>query len=149
MKKRQRGMTLVETAVALGIVSISAVGGLSYQYHAARQMRVATVMLSGMRIGQMLLEDWKGTGAVDDYDPTKLGLGFAKDKIGNDYIVTVDGQKYYVWLEHNDITTDDLSGVTLREIKCTIRWQASGMDKPLASTDPTSIFCTYVRTSQD
>jgi len=149
MKNRRRGSTLVETAMALGVISIAAVGGLSYQYYSVRQMRVASVMLAGMRVSQMLLEDWKGKGAPDSYDPTLLNMGFQKDPIGTDYVITVDGQKYYIWLEHADVSTDDASGVTLREIKCTIRWQADASAKTLKATDPLSVFSTYVRMSQD
>jgi prepilin-type N-terminal cleavage/methylation domain-containing protein len=149
MKNRRRGLTLIETAIALMIISISAVAGMSYQYYSFRQMRVASVMLSGMRIGQMLLEDWKGEGATDGYDPTSLNMGFLKNPLGTDYSVTMDGQKYNIWLEHSDITTDALSGVTLREIKCTVRWRANSASQTATAADPTSVFSTYVRMGQD
>lgn len=149
MKSNRKGITLIETAVAMAVIGICAVAGLSYQYQGARQMRTATVMLSGMRIGQMLLEDWKSAGAVDSYDPVKLNMGFQKSPQGNNYIVTMDGQEYYIWLEHGDLATDSVSNVTLREIKCTIRWKASPGAGGLSANDPTSVFSTYVRVSQD
>jgi type II secretory pathway pseudopilin PulG len=149
MKNRRSGMTLVETAIAMGVIAIAALGGLSYQYYSTRQIRVASVMLSGMRVGQMLLEDWKGKAAADDYDPTVLGLGFTKDPIANNYNLTMDGQKYYIWLDHIDIATDPVTDITLREIKCTIRWQADSTKTALATSDPTSVFSTYVRMGQD
>lgn len=149
MKKFRRGTTLIEASIALAAISIAATAGLSYQYQGARQMRVASVMLSSMRVGQMLLEDWKGAGATDNYDPTKLNLGFTKDPKGTNYLIVMDGQKYYVWLEHTDIATDAFSGVTLREIKCTVRWQLNSRNGSLVATDPTSVFSTYVRMGQD
>jgi prepilin-type N-terminal cleavage/methylation domain-containing protein len=149
MKTRRKGLTLIETSIALAIISISAMGGLSYQYYSVRQMRVASVMLSGMRVGQMLLEDWKGKAAKDNYDPTQLNMGFTKDPLGTDYLITMDGQKYYVWLDHTDLATDAVSGVTLREIKCTVRWQSDATKPSLLTTDPTSVFSTYVRMGQD
>jgi Tfp pilus assembly major pilin PilA len=149
MKTRRKGATLVETAIALAVISISSVGGLSYQYYSVRQMRVASVMLSGMRVGQMLLEDWKGKAGADDYDPTQLNMGFAKDPAGTDYNFTLDGQMFYIWLDHADIATDAQSGVTLRQITCTIRWKMNPANLALQTADPTSVFSTYVRMGQD
>jgi hypothetical protein len=149
MKTRRKGATLVETAIALAVITISSIAGLSYQYYGARQMRVASVMLSGMRVGQMLLEDWKGKAGADDYDPLQLNMGFVKNPIGSDYNITVDSYKYYIWLAHTDIETDALSGVTLREIMCTVRWKTNPASSSLSASDPTSVFSTYVRMGQD
>jgi Tfp pilus assembly major pilin PilA len=149
MKKQRRGLTLIEAAIAIGVVGISSLGALSYQYYSARQLRVASVTLASMRVGQMLLEDWKGKGGDDVYDPTKLGMGFAKDTIGTDYIVTIDGQRFYIWLTHADVTTDSLAGVTLRELKCTVRWRSDLTARTPGTDDPTAVFATYIRRGED
>ncbi len=148
MRVKYRGLTLVETAIALAVVSISTLGSLAYQYHAARQIRIAQAELAATRIGQLLVEDWKSTGGADNYDPLALDIGFAADPIGGSYIITVDRVKMYVWLVNVDV---DMSfGGTLRQITVTIRWRGNFDDQaPVPGADPLVVFTTYVRKGQD
>jgi len=65
--KSVRGMTLLEVLVATVIISVSAAGVLSYEYHAAGQAKTASVYADAVRIGNFLLEDWKANGGSTMY----------------------------------------------------------------------------------
>jgi prepilin-type N-terminal cleavage/methylation domain-containing protein len=150
MRVKRNGLTLVETAIAIAVLSVSALGTLSYQYYAARQSHNATAQLAATRIGQLLLEDWKSVGGKDDYNPTGLNLGFSRDTVGTGYIITVDGLRYYVSLDTpTDVDTDTMTDTTLRQIQCTVRWRVDLTSGSIRSTDPSLIFTTYVRRAQD
>lgn len=95
-EKKVRGLTLIETAVAIAVIAIAALGSLSYQYYGAEHVRIAQADLTATRIGQLLLEDWKSTG-LSTYDPTTintaldttLGIGFTNTT--SYYVIKVDG----------------------------------------------------------
>ncbi len=147
MRRKRRGLTLVETAIALGIISVSTIGSLAYQYHAARQIRIAHAELAATRVGQLLVEDWKSTGGASNYDPVQLGIGFVADPVENNYVIFVDGVKFYVWLVHVDEAMT--FGGTLRRITITLRWRANFDNQTPTAVDPIVVFTTYVRKGQD
>ena len=62
-----RGMTLLEVLVATIVISVSAAGILSYEYHAAGQAKIASVYADAVRIGNFLLDDWKANGGSTQY----------------------------------------------------------------------------------
>ncbi|MHC4115176.1 MAG: type IV pilus modification PilV family protein, partial [Planctomycetota bacterium] len=47
---RSRGMTLIEVLVATVIVCVAAAGVLSYEYHAAKQIRMAFAKIEAVRL---------------------------------------------------------------------------------------------------
>ena len=59
-------MTLVEVMLAMVILSIAAVGALSYEYHAAGHAKIARAQMCGARTARLLLEDWMSTGGSSD-----------------------------------------------------------------------------------
>jgi len=71
------GITLTEAMVTMVSLAVAAMGGLSYEYLAARHSRIAGAQTTATRTVQLLLEDWKSTGASTEYDPSALGLGFS------------------------------------------------------------------------
>ena len=81
-----RGMTLVEVLIATIVVSVAAVGVLSYEYHAASQVKMARAYAGAVRLGDFLLEDWKANSGASSYalgyngmpSPLTLGMGFIK-----------------------------------------------------------------------
>lgn len=143
-------MTLIEALVAAAILAVLALGGLAYQYFGAVHFRIALAELTATRAGQLLLEDWKGSGAPDpvNYDATALGIGFTTGA-GSDYVITVDGITMFVWLTYQDVEVDTVAGLTLRQISTSLAWRrdyAAGMP---GADDPSLILTTYARRGQD
>jgi type II secretory pathway pseudopilin PulG len=150
---RQRGLTLIEACLAMAMIAIVAIGALSYQYFGIRHLRIAQADLAATRIGQLVLENWKGTGGVNsaNYDLTTLGLGFQRptSPTAGNYYITVDGTTYYVWLAYEDKITDSDSGITLRQISATLRWPNNFGTGSVTANDPAVTLITYVRKGQD
>ncbi len=155
--------TLLEVMVATVVLAIAAVGALGYQYHAARQARVARAQIIATRTGQLLLEDWKSTGGSDDYDPTTLGLGFSSISIpqfftegqgkgsgaplhSEAYAITIDGVPMQIVLRWEDIDTDEIAEMTLRQLAVVAKFdEALGQSGSLAVYDPAILLTSYVR----
>lgn len=163
-------VTLAEAMVTVVIVSIAALGGLSYQYHAAKHARVARAQMTATRTIQLLLEDWKSTGGSSEYDPSLIGLGFSarqavpshfSEGVGVDlgnplhdgvYTITVDYLPMVVMLSFKDVDTDAEAQVKLRQLSGIVEFgevAQSGTELThsanwLASIRPV-ILSTYVR----
>jgi prepilin-type N-terminal cleavage/methylation domain-containing protein len=140
--KRQRGFSLVESAIAIAVVSIAAFGSLSYQYLGAKHLKIARAEFAATRIGQMITEDWKSVGGGFGYDPTMLGFGLTGT--WPDYTVTVDGITFSLSLATVVIDTQTYSG-TLRQITTTVRWRSDFGGGATGANDPTLVFTTYSR----
>jgi prepilin-type N-terminal cleavage/methylation domain-containing protein len=149
----KKGLTLLEAMIAMVMVAVLAIGALSYQYFGIKQLRIAQADLAATRIGQLVLENWKGTGGVDsaNYDLTTLGLGFQRpaSPTNGNYYITVDGTTYYVWLAYEDKITDSDSGITLRQISATLRRPNNFGTGSVTADDPAVTLITYVRKGQD
>ena len=104
------GVTLIEAMVAIAIVAVLAIGGLTYQVYGAAHFRIAKGELTSTRAGQLLIEDWKGNGAPDivNYDATELGVGFVKPNPSDNsyYTITIDGIKLHLNLSFADVAVD-------------------------------------------
>jgi hypothetical protein len=139
------GLMLVKAMVVAAIVPIIALGGLLYQYQTARQFRIAHEELTATRAAQLLLEDWKGSGATnpENYDANSLGLGFAGQD--TDYVITVDRVKMFMHLSYRDVEVDSDAGITLRELQVRAEW---GPEAPGGSA-PSLVLTTYARKGQD
>lgn len=126
------GNTLIEAMVTVVFVAIAALGGLSYQYHAAGHTRIAGAQITATRTAQLLLEDWMSTGGSTEYDPTALGFGFLSTQAapsdfvvptglgqtlnGAVYSIEVDGLPMAVMLKYNDIDEDITARIKLRQL---------------------------------
>ena len=146
-----RGLTLVEALVAMVMVSILGIGGLSYQYLGAKQFRIAHAELTATRTGQLIIEDWKANGAKDiiNYDATELGVGFLKPNVGDNsyYTITVDGVNLYLTLSYKDVDVDEDAGVTLRQINVKVQW--TNGQGALSPEDPSITLTTFARLDSD
>lgn len=156
-------VTLAEVVVAMTVLSIAAVGALGYQYHANRQVRVAHAQITATRIGLLLLEDWKSTGGSTQYDPTALGLGFESTFIpqyfsegqgvgvgtplrSEAYVITVDNVPLIMVLKWQDVETDAVAKVTLRQLCAVVKFdEPEGLSGSLAAYNPAIVLTTYVR----
>ena len=136
--KSVEAFTLVETMVAMVILTIAALGALSFQYHAALHSRIAHAQTTATRTAQLLLEDWKSTGGSEDYDPSALAMGFAnpfKTPSGQGlplpdgvYGITVDDVPMLILLTSNDVAFDPDVEITLRQLTVTIKWGLTDME---------------------
>ena len=158
-------VTLIEIMVAMVILTIAALGALSYQYHAAGHALIARAQIAATRTAQLLLEDWKSTGGSEEYAPNTLAVGFssplpipAKWKnvnaqvLGNPlndavYAVTTNDLPMQVMLEFKDIAQDTTAEVKLRQLAVTVKFGAVSGTNPDIRLEriPPVILTTYVR----
>jgi len=156
--KFAHGMTFVEVLMATVVVSVAATGVLSYEYHGARQRRIARAYSTSTQVGYFLLEDWKGNGGSIFYaravggtpNPVKLEMGF--NHIKTSY--TVDGQIECVYENTVDgipmrITLSRPVGyMRLIPLTVTVRWHSKISDVPVEDTDPSVVLRTNARIDQ-
>jgi hypothetical protein len=130
--KFKAAVALVETMVAMVVLTIASIGVLSYQYHAAGQSRIAQAQTTATRTAQLLLEDWRNTGGSEDYDPNALDLGFSSfltmpsgqglsipDGV---YAITIDNVAMLIILTSDDVDYDPDIGIKLRQLTISIKW---------------------------
>lgn len=145
------GFTLPEVMMSAAIITIIALGTLSYQYLGVEHSRIAEAEIAATRVSQLLLEDWKSTGGDAYYDPTELNLGLVTTsypELGG-YRITLDNQTFYMQLTQSDIATDPVAGVTLRQIRVAVKWRKDYAQGPVDSNDHEIDLTTYVRRDQD
>jgi len=133
--KRRRaasGDTLVEAMITAAVVAIAALGGLSYQYLAAKHTKIAVSQMTATRTARLLLEDWKSTGGSEEYQPSRLGLGFLDVSAvasslaipaelngtvsDGAYSTETDGLPMILALRHEDVAFDESADVKLRQL---------------------------------
>lgn len=154
-------VTLVEVMVAMVILTIAALGALSYQYHAAGHARIARAQSAATHVAQLLLEDWKSTGGSKEYDPSILALGFssplpipaqwtnvnvkamvlAEPLNSAVYAVTIDDLPMLVMLSWEDVAYDATAGLKLRQLGVTVKF---GVVHQIENIPPVAL-TTYVR----
>ena len=148
--------------VAMAILTIAALGALSYQYHAAGHARIARAQSAATHVAQLLLEDWKSTGGSEKYDPSILALGFsspqpipakwtsvkalkalilAEPLNSAVYAITIDDLPMLVMLRWQDVAYDNTAGVKLRQLGVTVKF---GVVNQLENIPPVAL-TTYVR----
>lgn len=142
------GVTLVEVIVATLVLAVASLGALSYQYHAVKRAKSAQAEITATQLAQLLIEDWKSHGGDEQYDPTDLNMNFEDTGTAGLYEINLNDFPMQVNLWYSDIDADTAAGVTLREIRVTIRWRRDYQDLAPLSTDPTFTSTTYVRRDQ-
>jgi prepilin-type N-terminal cleavage/methylation domain-containing protein len=132
-----RAVTLIEVMVAMVVLAIATLGALGYQYHAAKQAKIAKSQIAATQTAQLLLEDWKSTGGSVNYDPAGLNLGFVSSpsisadlsgRIGGlgtllhntAYSITVNDLPMQIVLCWRNIATDNLAEITLRQLSVAV-----------------------------
>ena len=160
------GITLTEAMVTMVSVAVAAMGGLSYEYLAAKHSRIAAAQTTATRTVQLLLEDWKSTGASTEYDPSALGLGFSMASnmpadlgvptgLGSTlrnavYSIEVDDLPMVVILKHKLVDRDAEGGVELRQLSVFVTFGELAGDQLVRSADwllsiPPVTLATYAR----
>ena len=162
-RKFAAAVTLVEVVVTMVILVIASMGALSYEYHAARDAKIACAQIAATRTAQLLLEDWMSTGGSTEYDPAKLGLGFSsaspipadfsqEEGLGSPlnqavYAITIDELPMLVMLTRNDVAHDILTGATLRQLGVIVEFGTVSEDTTAGRLEDIQpvILTTYVR----
>jgi len=68
VNNQRSGLCLLEIMVAMAVLLVGVLGTMSFRYHCALNSRKADAHNKAVRLGSMLLEGWKATGAKDDFD---------------------------------------------------------------------------------
>lgn len=63
------GFSLLELVIAIVIVMVLAVGGLSYLYHSNVGAKKAEVQATAARMASLLVHSWKGNGGSPTFNP--------------------------------------------------------------------------------
>lgn len=136
-RKRSRGVTLIEVMVAVLAVIVIVIGAMNFQYYCARDARMADARAMAVRLGLLLLEDWRVDQGVDSYDPQSAspvppwtefdddggdpGLPGLAYVLGDDcYLIRLGGVYYFVKLSYQD--DDPEAPRRLRTLNATIAW---------------------------
>ena len=135
-------LELVIASLVLGIASVSA---MAYHYHATRMSLRAKAEITAARTGRLILDNWKKTGGDDNFDLASLQMGFSKNVPREDYAITVDDLPMVVTLNWQDVASDPLAMVTLREIEAVIQWRSDFQRGAVRASDPQYVISTYVR----
>lgn len=144
--KKAKGFSLVEVAVAIGLLVVLALGAMAYQYHAVRHAVIAETLLIANRTAEMILSEWKSRGGSVSFDPSTTGMNFIQGA-SDTYYITVDGLLMKIVLSSNDIDSDTESGIILREVTAHLTWSNTYGDPDSESDAATSMqMSTYVRT---
>jgi hypothetical protein len=136
--KHAHGMTLIDTGV------------LSYGYHGARQRRMARAHAGAVRIGHLLLEDWKANGGSVFYaravsgthNPLELNMGFEYKRSERVYNITVDSIPMRVKL------TRPSGYRRLIPLKVTVQWRLDLSEGEVRDGDPKVELITNARIDQ-
>lgn len=149
-KRNAKGFTIVEAAMAMVVLTVVALGALSYEYLAVRHNSIAREDLVAARIAQLLIDDWKSTGGSKQYDPTELKIGIteAQDtggKVPVDYTIFIDGIHFFIKLKYSDIKKDKVADTTLRKLIANVYWRRDHIDSEINVNDPSLTVITYTR----
>ncbi len=147
--QERAAFSLVEVVVTIGVLAVVALGALSYQFHAVKQVKRAGVKMSATRLGMLVLENWKIQGGAEHYDPTVLDPTATELPSHADiYVFEVDGVSFYLDLSAENVQSSEETGVTLRELTVSVQWNPDYQEGLPDSDDPVSTFNTFVRCDQ-
>jgi prepilin-type N-terminal cleavage/methylation domain-containing protein len=149
-KTKRYGFSLIEVMLAVSLTCVIALGALNYKYLSIKHSRATDAQLMAYRIAQLLIEDWKSTGGSADYDPVSLQLGFEAPtgKSDGNYNITLGNVPFFINIQQSDVETDNVAGVTLRQLTVTVKWRHDLISGAVKNYDPEITFNTYVRREQ-
>ena len=160
-RKFASAVSLVEVIMATAVFAVVIIGALSYQYHAAKNAKIARAQITATCTAQLLLEDWMSTGGSESYDPPKLGMGFSAASAIPDgfaqeaglgsalndavYAITIDELPMLVMLTKKDVAQD--VGAILRQLGIIVEFGTISNDTDAGWLEniPPVILSTYVR----
>ncbi|MBN1457768.1 MAG: prepilin-type N-terminal cleavage/methylation domain-containing protein [Sedimentisphaerales bacterium] len=151
--KKSSGLTLIEIMVSIAIILVVVVGAVSFRYYAAMDAREADVKISAARIGNMLLDAWKGTGGSATYDPVSefgLDLNISISATGpnvptgfiklDSYLISSNRVSYYATLSYKDSTSTTPGVLTV-----TISWLNNYQSGTVSVSDESVKLTTFAK----
>jgi prepilin-type N-terminal cleavage/methylation domain-containing protein len=149
--KDRRAMTLIEVMIAAALIVVAALGSMCYEYLCIDHVRYARAELTATRVGQLLIEDWKGEGGSDDYNPEDLQMGFElPDHVLTNCVTVVDGLPLHISMTESPVPggSDSVAGIKLSELSVVVGWRKDFGSGGLKDDDPRVALVTYVRQDQ-
>lgn len=150
-RRSRSGVSLVEVATAIIVLTIGMLGTSGFRYHAAIQSKRAQVKVNATRAAQALIDTWCGLYGDEAYRPeTHLSplLTVAPYATGpacpdgfvelGTYEVLVDEVPYYATLSYLDTEPG------YRTLSVVIGWRPQYTSGPLQPTDKTINIATCV-----
>lgn len=145
---KPNGFSFIEMMIAILILAVVSLGTLSYQLHAVQRNTKSDTKMAAVRMGTLVIENWKSTGGSDGYDPTQQHLGISKVQNEDLYKVIIDNVPYYLSFTFQDLDTNVTTGVTLRELSVLVQWCEDCGDQIPGGSDPSTTLYNYVRRDQ-
>ncbi len=158
--RSRRGMSLVDTMVAVVILLIALIGTSTFRYSAALDGRRAYAHITAARVALVLCESWRGLDGDETHDPTQLGnsdMSIAQSSwaghstpdgftlLGNYVVVLDDGPdsaNYYATLSWNDVQTG------LRALNVNVAWaQRAAGAGGAENVDKSYVLTVYAQTN--
>jgi prepilin-type N-terminal cleavage/methylation domain-containing protein len=143
--RKSGGFTLLELVITILILSVLSVGTIGYQYLATRMASRAKAEITVTRTARLILDNWKKTGGDENFDLSAVDPGFTPISGQDKFRITVDGLPMVVSIEWQDMETDNVALVTLRQIQTKIQWRLDHQAGEIRQQDPDYIMATYVR----
>jgi len=144
MTHRARGFTLIEIGVSLLIVAVTVLAALALKFHAVKQAVRADVYDNSARVGQMVLETWRGSLTLNNFDPINAlsdDFTISADAAGpttptglttlGTYHIEFSGIHYYLTLAWQDRS---LAGPAVLAVG--VGWKQNHLAGILENTDP-------------
>ena len=115
--KQPKGLSLVETMVAIVVLSIAVIGASGYRYYAALDTRKADMRMTAARVALLLCESWRGLKGDETYDPIV--------HFGSELLITVDDSNDVAPDEPDDFTKLGSYSILLNGVQCysTMSWK--------------------------
>lgn len=143
---KRRGYTLIELMLASSMLVVVVMGTLQYQYFAVRHAKKADAKQTALKTALLLIEDWKSTGGMTNYDPVQLQLDF--QEINNEYSIIVDELPMQIAMTTQDQAVDAITQAILRRLDVEVKWNKDYSSGPLESDNESLRLTTYVRVDQ-
>jgi hypothetical protein len=141
----RRGISLVDTCIAIIIVAVVVVGAANFKFFAMRDSVRAQRQITSARTAMFFCQAWKGAGGDETFDPVSSLSPFISITAGaysnepNDcnlvgsYYVNTDNIAQNVTLAYRDINSD------LKELNVIVAWNKLGED-PNNISEPDGFF---------
>ena len=112
---KRKAVTLPEVLLSASIAVIAILGTMMYQFTGQIDSKRANVASNAARLGTIVLENWKGNGAVSNYNPIaklsgNIDLSTSEHEVSGlatvlgSYTTQLDGVVYYLTLSYSDQT---------------------------------------------
>lgn len=134
--KQPKGLSLVETMVAIVVLSIAVIGASGYRYYAALDTRKADMRMTSARVALLLCESWRGTKGDETYDPTV--------HLGSELLITVVDSNDAVLDEPEDFTKLGSYGVLLNGVPCFLTMSWKDVDTNLRALNVIAVWPSHV-----